>query len=64
MTDWDEEDIEDMIAACRQAADEDPKRFRPWELSFLESLEDRNVDHHLTEQQIEKLREIHEERCG
>jgi hypothetical protein len=59
----DEEEIEDMITACREAIDADPKRFTAWEIRFLESLEDRNVDHHLTEDQIVKLEQIHEERC-
>lgn len=64
MTDWDEEDVEDMIAACREAIDADPKRFTAWEIRFVEELEDRNVDHHLTDGQIDKLREVYEERCG
>ncbi len=63
MTDWGEDEIEDMIAACRDLVDEDPARFTPWEIRFLEELEDRNVDQHLTEAQVDKLREIYEERC-
>jgi hypothetical protein len=64
VTDWDEDDVEEMIEACRTAADDDPKRFTAWEIRFLEELEDRNVDHHLTESQVDKLRQIYEERCG
>lgn len=54
--------IEEMIDECLEAVEEDTDAFTEWEIEFLESIEDQNEDRHLTDQQVEKLTEIWEEK--
>jgi hypothetical protein len=55
----DEADVEYMIEACVEAADDDDPRLTPWEVEFIGSVKDANETFHLTPLQIEKLEEIH-----
>lgn len=55
-----EQEVEDMIAALREALDADPGRFTKWERSFVESVEDQNDAGHLSAAQRAKLEEIYE----
>lgn len=55
-----EQEVEDMIVALREALDADPGRFTKWERDFVESVEEQNDVGHLSPAQIAKLEEIHE----
>ena len=57
-----EDQIEEMLAECMEEAEACPSAFTSWELEFLTDIEERNVDRHLTEDQISKLAQIHQER--
>jgi len=60
-----EEQIEQLLEDCRQAAEDRPDEFTAWELQFIEDAADANETTHLTEAQVEKLEQIWEEReCG
>jgi hypothetical protein len=59
----DEQEVEDMIAALREALDADPGRFTTWERSFIESVEEQNDVGFLSATQREKLEELHDEKC-
>lgn len=56
----DEQEVEDMIAALREALDADPGRFSKWERAFIESVEEQNEAGFLSAAQRAKLEEIHE----
>lgn len=56
----DEEEVEAMIAALRDALDADPGRFTKWERTFIESVEEQNDAGFLSGAQREKLEEIYE----
>jgi len=60
-----EDQIELMLENCQAAVEERRDDFTAWELKFIEEVEDANQTLHLTENQIEKLEQIWEERgCG
>lgn len=59
-----EEEIETMIEACVEAAESTPEVFTAWEISFLEDIQEKNELGHLSDKEIAKLEEIHEERVG
>lgn len=55
-------DGEAMLEACLEDAAGDPMKYTPWEVTFLESLEDYTEDHVLTDKQLVKLRQIYQQR--
>ncbi len=57
-----EEVIEQMIEESLVAVEERCDDFTEFEVEFLESVEDQNEVRHLTENQIDKLTEIWEEK--
>lgn len=60
-----EDEIETMVEDCLRAVEERPDDFTGWERTFIESIEDQNQTVHLTDEQVEKLEQIWEERdCG
>ena len=60
-----EEEVEKMVTDCIEALDERPDDFTGWETSFIEDIAEQNETTHLSENQIEKLEQIWEERnCG
>jgi len=59
-----EQMIEQMIADCLVAVEDDSDAFTEWEVEFLESIEDQNEDRHLSESQVDKLTEIWEEKVN
>jgi hypothetical protein len=59
-----DEEVEKMIAECREELEENPKAFTGFEREFIESVADANETTHLTDKQIAKLEQIWEDRCG
>lgn len=60
-----EDEIEKMIEDCQEALEERPDDFTGFERTFIEDVADANETAHLTDNQVEKLEQIWEERdCG
>ncbi len=59
----DDEAVEQMIAALREALDEDPDEFSEWEREFIRSVQDQNDGAHLSEKQCAKIEELYDEHC-
>lgn len=62
---YDEGEIEEMLGQCVAALEERPDDFTGWERTFIEDLELKNEEGHLSDNQLQKLEQVWEERgCG
>lgn len=60
-----ESEIEEMIENCQGAVDDREEDFTPWEVAFIKDVAMVNETAHLTDDQVDKLEQIWEERdCG
>lgn len=59
----DDEYLEGLVSDCLEKVEDDSEGFTEWELNFLKSIADKHDYRHLSEKEIDKLEEIHEEKC-
>jgi hypothetical protein len=62
MTLADDKDVEDVLDQCLEAYERAPKSFTPWEIGFLNKLEESLAWLHPSPAQLAKLAQIYEER--